>query len=149
MEDLRELYQEVILDHNNDPRNFRKIDFATHDAKGYNPLCGDEVHLYLVVKEGRIEDICFQGHGCAISKAAASLMTDALKSKTVEEAESLFHRFQEMVTQKPGMEINFEGLGKLAVFAGVREFPVRVKCATLVWHALEASLKKKDRATSE
>jgi nitrogen fixation NifU-like protein len=138
MSDLRELYQEVILDHHRRPRNFRKLDRANRIALGHNPLCGDKISLYLTVDDGTVTDIAFEGSGCAISTASASMMTESLKGKTVAEAEALFARFHELVTGKPGTGGAL--LGKLEVFAGVREFPVRVKCATLAWHTLMAAL---------
>ena len=144
MEDLNDLYQEVILDHNRKPRNFGKLPAANREASGENPLCGDRVKVYLTVDRDRIEDIAFEGAGCAISTASASLMTEALKGKSVEEARELFRGFREMVTQG-GPE---EGLGKLAVFSGVREFPMRVKCATLAWHTLEAAFEGQDGAVT-
>ena len=141
MDDLRELYQATILGHNKKPRNFRVMEDASHEADGHNPLCGDELTMYAKVNdEGGLEEISFQGSGCAISKASASLMTDHLKGKTLEEFQIEFDRFHELVTSSPGEEPNTEGLGKLAVFAGVREYPMRVKCATLAWHALRAAL---------
>lgn len=148
MDELRELYQEVILDHNNNPKNFRQIEHPTHSAEGYNPLCGDQINIFLTVNDDVIEDVSFSGSGCAISKASASLMTAVLKSKTIQEARELFEKFQHMITQKPGAEVNMEELDKLAVFAGVREFPVRVKCASLAWHTLLAALKNKDNVVS-
>jgi nitrogen fixation NifU-like protein len=141
MDDLRELYQATILDHNKKPRNFRVLEDATHEADGHNPLCGDQLTLYVRVgKEGRVDEVTFQGTGCAISKASASLMTQFVKGKTLEEVASDFERFRELVTTPPGTEAKTEGLGKLAVFSGVREYPVRVKCATLAWHALQSAL---------
>jgi nitrogen fixation NifU-like protein len=143
MNELRDLYQEVILDHNRRPRNFGPLPAANHQAEGYNPLCGDKVTVFLDVEDGRIRDLAFQGSGCAISTASASLMTEALKGRSVEEARELFHDFHEMVTTGAG-----EGspeLGKLAVFGGVREFPMRVKCATLAWHTLLAALEEEDK----
>jgi nitrogen fixation NifU-like protein len=140
MSDLRELYQEVILDHNRKPRNCRPMENPTGKAEGHNPLCGDNVTIYLDVQDGVIRDVSFEGSGCAISKSSASLMTSVLKGKTVEEAEALFQRFHELVTSDPTREPDVEGLGKLAVFAGVREYPVRVKCASLAWHTLHAAL---------
>jgi nitrogen fixation protein NifU and related proteins len=137
MSDLRELYQEVILDHNKRPRNFRMIESPTRVAKGHNPLCGDRLTLYLSIDGDRIADIAFEGSGCAISKASASLMTEAVKGKTVAEAEALFERFHDLVTSPPDEPVTTNGLGKLAVFAGVREFPVRVKCASLAWHTMK------------
>jgi nitrogen fixation NifU-like protein len=143
MPDLRELYQETILDHSKRPRNFREIPDATATAVGHNPLCGDRVTVYVRLEEGRIADIGFQGSGCAISKASASLMTDAVKGRTTEEAHTLFGRFHAMVTRPPGAATDAKGLGKLAVLAGVAEFPVRVKCASLSWHTLQAALERK------
>jgi nitrogen fixation protein NifU and related proteins len=140
MSDLRDLYQEVILDHNRHPRNFGPLPAANHRAEGNNPLCGDRVTVYLDVAGDRIRDLSFEGAGCAISTASASLMTEALKGRSVEEARQLFHGFHELVTQgKEG-----EDLGKLAVFTGVREYPMRVKCATLAWHTLLAALDAND-----
>jgi nitrogen fixation NifU-like protein len=133
--ELQDLYQEVILDHNRRPRNFRAIERG-QKAEGYNPLCGDRLTVYLRVENGRIEDASFQGSGCAISKASASLMTESVKGKTLEEAEALFERFRRMLTQEPD---GVDGLGKLSVLAGVRQFPIRVKCATLAWHALRSA----------
>jgi nitrogen fixation NifU-like protein len=140
MTDLSELYQEVILDHNNSPRNFREMDSATQIAEGYNPLCGDRVIVYLQLDNDAIRDISFQGSGCAISKASASMMTISLKGKTRTEAEDHFQRFHSMVTGAANRAIDPQALGKLAVFSGVREFPARVKCANLAWHALHAAL---------
>ena len=140
MTDLSELYQEVILDHNNSPRNFREIDGATQIAEGYNPLCGDRAVVYLQLDNDVIGDISFQGSGCAISKASASMMTVSLKGKTRTEAEDLFQRFHSMVTGAADRAIEPQALGKLAAFSGIREFPVRVKCANLAWHALHAAL---------
>ena len=142
-DELRDLYQEVILDHNRRPRNFGTLPDANRSAEGNNPLCGDRVAVYLRVEDGRLQDISFQGSGCAISTASASLMTDALRGKTVEEAHALFRGFHELVVR--GTDGNLEDLGKLAVFEGVREFPIRVKCATLAWHTLEAALAQKDQ----
>jgi nitrogen fixation NifU-like protein len=142
MSDLRELYQEVILDHNRKPRNFRVIDGADRKAEGFNPLCGDELHLFLKLDgDGVIEDISFTGSGCAISKASASLMTTSLRGKKKAEADRLFELFHVMVTGEPGRQADPSALGKLAVFSGVCEFPARVKCATLAWHTLRAALK--------
>ncbi|HLV81755.1 MAG TPA: SUF system NifU family Fe-S cluster assembly protein [Chthonomonadaceae bacterium] len=147
MSDLRELYQEVILDHNKQPRNFRKLENANREAEGHNPLCGDEVTIYLDVEDGIIQDISFQGKGCAISKASASMMTAALKGKTVSESEEIFARFHALVTGEDE-EPDIEELGKLAVFSGVREFPARVKCASLAWHTLRAALVQQDTPVS-
>ncbi len=141
MDDLRELYQDTILDHNRKPRNFRVLADASHEADGRNPLCGDELTLFARVNDaGCIEEVTFQGIGCAISKASASLMTEFLKGKTLGEVQHDFDRFHRLVTSLPSDAPNIDGLGKLAVFAGVREFPLRVKCATLAWHALRAAL---------
>jgi nitrogen fixation NifU-like protein len=138
MADLSDLYQEVILDHNRRPRNFRSIDDATRQQEGFNPLCGDRLMLYVKLEGGVISDVAFQGSGCAISKASASLMTDALKGKTSDEARALFERFHAMVTSPP--DAPTPELGKLAVLAGVREYPTRVKCASLAWHTLKAAV---------
>jgi nitrogen fixation NifU-like protein len=141
MSELRELYQQVILDHNRKPRNFRILPRASRTAEGYNPLCGDRIAVELDTEDdGVIRDIGFQGSGCAISKASASMMTGALKGKTVAEAEELFARFHALLTGGEPVEDPAPALGKLTVFAGVREFPSRVKCATLPWHAVHAAL---------
>jgi nitrogen fixation protein NifU and related proteins len=145
--DLSELYQEVILDHNRRPRNFRALAAASHTAEGYNPLCGDRLTLYLKVAGDTIEDVSFEGAGCAISKASASMMTDALKGRTVAEADALFVRFHRMVTTPPDQAI--EDMGKLSSLAGVREFPVRVKCASLAWHTYRAAIAQKPRVSTE
>ena len=144
MSDLRELYQQVILDHNNSPRNFKVLEDANHSSEGFNPLCGDHINIYMKMDGDRIADLSFQGSGCAISKASASLMTDALKGKTREEAEALFERFHDLVTADMDTTPDTSSVGKLAVFAGVREFPARIKCATLAWHTLNAALEGKD-----
>jgi len=145
MSDLQDLYQEVILDHNRRPRNFRALD-AGRKAEGYNPLCGDRLTVYLRVEDDVIKEATFQGSGCAISKASASLMTDIVKGKTVAEAEALFERFHRVVTASPDAPV--EDLGKLSVLAGVRQFPVRVKCATLAWYALRAAAEARDEVVS-
>jgi nitrogen fixation NifU-like protein len=137
MSDLRELYQEVILDHNKRPRNFGTLDEPSRTARGHNPLCGDRLTLQLAMDGDRIAQVAFEGSGCAISKASASLMTEAIKGHTVAEAEALFDRFHAMVTAPPDEPVSTEGLGKLAVFAGVREYPARVKCASLAWHTMK------------
>ena len=147
MADLRELYQDTILDHSKKPRNFREIPGATAKAVGHNPLCGDRVTVYLRLDAGNIADIAFIGQGCAISKASASLMTDAVKGKSKAEATRLFERFRKMVTGRPGDPID-ASLGKLVVLSGVCEFPVRVKCASLPWHTLEAALEAKQETVS-
>ena len=146
MADLRDLYQEVILEHSKAPRNYRELKPSDHKAEGYNPLCGDRFTVYLQMNGDAIQDIGFQGSGCAISKASASMMTQILKGKSRKEAEELFQRFHGVVTgQNEGEQAQ---LGKLAVFAGVSEFPTRVKCATLAWHTLQAALEGKQEAVS-
>ena len=147
MSDLSDLYQEVILDHNRRPRNFRRMDGASHSAEGYNPLCGDRVTVFLRIADDRIADITFDGSGCAISKASASLMTDQLKGSTVTEARTLFDRFHRMVTTPPNQEV--EELGKLSALAGVREFPIRVKCASLAWHTMRAAMDREEKTSTE
>ncbi len=138
MSDLRELYQTTILDHNRKPRNFRVPEDANRDAEGFNPLCGDKVHVYLRIEDGVVTDVGFQGSGCAISTASASLMTQAVKGHPVEEVLELFESFHELVAGKSERDIS--QVGKLAVFAGVRDYPMRVKCATLAWHTLRSAL---------
>jgi nitrogen fixation protein NifU and related proteins len=145
--ELLDLYQEVILDHNRRPRNFHALADASHSAEGYNPLCGDRLTLYLKVADGLVDDVSFEGAGCAISKASASLMTDAVKGKTVAEVQALFDRFHRMVTTPPEQPV--EDLGKLSALAGVREFPVRVKCASLAWHTLKAAFGNEHRTSTE
>jgi nitrogen fixation NifU-like protein len=140
MSELRELYQQVILDHNRKPRNFRPLESANRIAEGYNPLCGDRITVYLNLEDGVIKDATFQGTGCAISRAAASMMTGSVVGKSAGEAEVLFHRVRAMLTAESNGDTAARDLGKLAVFAGVREFPSRVKCATLAWHTLQAAL---------
>jgi nitrogen fixation NifU-like protein len=142
--DLRELYQEVILDHGKNPRNHRFPDPYNREGRGYNPLCGDKITLRLQLDGDTITDIGFIGQGCAISQASCSTMTQALKGKTVEEAEALFGKFHAMVAGDEGSDTNLDALGKLAVFAGVREFPMRVKCATLGWHTLNQALRNEE-----
>ncbi|MCA1579697.1 MAG: SUF system NifU family Fe-S cluster assembly protein [Acidobacteria bacterium] len=149
MSELSELYQQVILDHNKKPRNFRKLESANHFAEGYNPLCGDHLTVYLDLEEGAVKEIAFEGSGCAISKAAASMMTQAVKGKSREQAEELFTEFHSMVTGELDEETQENSLGNLKIFAGVREFPVRVKCATLPWHTLQAALNNEERASTE
>ena len=140
MTDLRELYQEVILDHTRKPRNFGVLEGASSEAQGFNPLCGDSVTVYLTTDGGVVRDVRFQGQGCAISTASASLMTEAIKGKPVEEVQELFERFHSVVTGPPGEPVDLEAIGKLAVLAGVREFPMRVKCASLAWHTMKSAL---------
>lgn len=144
MSELRELYQEVILDHYKQPRNFGVLETANRHADGHNPLCGDNVSIFVDVEDGVIKDISFQGSGCAISQASASLMTSALKGKTIDEAQDVFERFHELVTSDNDDEVDEDSLGKLAVFSGVREFPARVKCASLAWHTVHAALHSSD-----
>ena len=144
MSELRELYQEVILEHSRRPRNFHALEAANHKAEGYNPLCGDHYTVYVDVQDGAILDIAFQGAGCAISKASASMMTQSLKGKSAGEAEELFTKFHDLVTGRG----NGDEIGKLAAFSGVSEFPLRVKCATLAWHALRAALRGEREAVS-
>jgi nitrogen fixation NifU-like protein len=140
--ELSDLYQEVVVDHGKRPRNFHKLEGATHQAEGLNPLCGDHLTLYIKLDGDVIREVSFEGSGCAISKASASVMTGILKGKTKAEAEVLFDRFHAMVTQGPGGgELDLEALGKLAVFSGVWEFPTRVKCASLAWHTLHSALR--------
>lgn len=143
--ELRDLYQEVILEHSKKPRNYGLLESANHKAEGYNPLCGDHYTIFVNVKDGAISEIAFQGSGCAISKASASMMTQTLKGKSTQEAEALFTRFHDLVT---GHGHEGDALGKLAVFSGVSEFPLRVKCATLAWHAMRAALRGEEQAVS-
>lgn len=147
MMDLNDLYREVIVDHNRSPRNFRKIAGATSTADGYNPLCGDKLTLYMKLEDGVIRDVAFEGSGCAISTASASLMTESLKGRSLAEAETLFAKFHDLITAD-GDE-NDPALGKLAVLAGVRQYPARIKCATLCWHAAHAALHGEKTATTE
>jgi nitrogen fixation NifU-like protein len=146
MSSLSNLYQEVILDHTKKPRNFRVMKEANHKADGYNPLCGDKVTVYLKIEDGKISDISFQGSGCAISTASASILTETLKGKTEAEAEALFESFHDLVTKGEASGGSGPDLGKLEVFSGVSEFPARVKCATLSWHTLRAALAESNAA---
>jgi nitrogen fixation NifU-like protein len=148
MSDLRDLYQEVILEHSKSPRNYRKLEVANCTAEGYNPLCGDHFTLYVDVEGDSIRDIGFQGSGCAISKASASMMTQSVKGRSKAEAQDLFRKFHDLVTNQPAGNGDKEKLGKLTVFSGVSEFPVRVKCATLAWHTLQAALEGKQQPVS-
>ena len=145
--ELRDLYQEIILDHNRAPRNFRSIPGADRRVEAFNPLCGDHYTIYLRLRDGVIEDVAFEGAGCAISKASASMMTDAIKGRTVAEADALFERFHRMVTTPPDRPV--EDMGKLSSLAGVREFPVRVKCASLAWHTLRAAMAQTPKVSTE
>lgn len=144
MDELRDLYQTMILDHNKNPRNFGRLEAATHQADGHNPLCGDELTVFLEVDGDRIVGISFEGSGCAISTASASLMTEFAKGKTRDEFEQGFEHFHQLVTAAPDEDVEAPDLGKLAVFSGVREFPVRVKCATLAWHTLHSALEGRE-----
>jgi nitrogen fixation protein NifU and related proteins len=149
MPDLKGLYQEVILDHSKKPRNYRLLEGADHHAEGYNPLCGDRVTIYVKLENGRINDLSFQGSGCAISTSSASLLTETLKGKTLDEADALFEKFHALVTgEANGNLAENASLGKLAVFSGVAEFPVRVKCATLAWHTLRSALKGEEKTVT-
>jgi len=149
MSELSELYQQVILDHNKKPRNFRKPEAANHSAEGYNPLCGDQLTVYMNLDGDQVTDVGFEGSGCAISKASASMMTQAVKGKSKKQAETLFKEFHSMVTGELDEETEENHLGNLKIFAGVREFPVRVKCATLPWHTMHAALNKQDQTSTE
>lgn len=141
MSDLMDLYQELILDHNKKPRNFGALESASHHADGDNPLCGDEIHLELSLKDDRVEDVAFQGAGCAISTASASLMTDAIRGKTLQEIHALSAAVRKMLKgEEPENAANLPDLGKLEALSGIRAYPMRVKCATLAWHTLEAAL---------
>ena len=149
MSELSELYQQVILDHNKKPRNFRRLADATQTAEGFNPLCGDQLTVDLRVEDDRIEEAAFEGSGCAISKASASMMTQAVKGRSREEAEKLFGEFHRMVTGELDEEREENSLGRLKIFAGVREYPARVKCASLPWHTLHAALAGDVAVTTE
>lgn len=149
MNDLRDLYQEIILDHYKKPRNFREMPDADRHVDGYNPLCGDRLTLFLRMEGDRVADVSFKGTGCAISTASASIMTEALKGKSRTEAEALFRTFHDLVTGQTEGEADLDELGSMAVLAGVREFPARVKCATLAWHTLHAALEESDLDRAE
>jgi nitrogen fixation protein NifU and related proteins len=149
MSELNDLYQEVILEHNKNPRNFREIENADKTADGNNPLCGDALRVYVAMENDKVADVAFKGSGCAISKASASMMTQAVKGKTREEAEVLFGEFQKMVTGELNIETEENHLGKLRIFAGVLEFPARVKCASLSWHTLHAALNEEEVVSTE
>ncbi len=146
MFDLKDLYQEVIVDHNRSPRNFGKLDNAKQTLEGFNPLCGDRLTLYLDINDDKIENISFDGSGCAISVASASLMTDLMKGKSVEEAQEIFETFHDMLTTDK--EVNSDEMGKLVALAGVRDYPARVKCATLCWHTLNSALEGNEAPVS-
>ena len=150
MDDIKELYQQIILDHNKNPKNYGKLESYNRTSEGYNPLCGDRLNIYLQIEDDKIKDIHFVAAGCAISKASASVMTTELKGKTIEQAKELFKKFQELLTSEEKIVPDFEEYGKMAVFAGVREFPTRVKCAILGWHTVLAALEdKKEPVTTE
>ena len=149
MSELNDLYQEVILDHNKNPRNFREIENADKSADGNNPLCGDALRVYLTMEDDRVKDVAFKGSGCAISKASASMMTQAVKGKTKAEADVMFAEFRQMVMGEMDTEQEENSLGKLKIFAGVREFPARVKCASLSWHTVHAALAGEETASTE
>ena len=150
MADLRELYQEMILDHTKKPRNFGRLDGEVHSAEGYNPLCGDAVTVYLQIDGDLVCDVRFEGSGCAISTASASLMTEAIKGKPAQQVIELFDRFHDTVTAPPDRDVDLDALGKLAVLAGVREFPMRVKCASLAWHTMRSALEgESEQVTTE
>lgn len=147
MSELSDLYQEVILDHNKNPRNYGELNPCTHFSEGYNPLCGDHINIYAILEGDLIKDIHFSGKGCAISKSSASIMTSLLKGKTRAEAEDLFEKFHKLVTADMA-EKEIEELGKLAVFAGVKEFPSRIKCASLAWHTMKAAIEETNKTIS-
>lgn len=146
--DLSDLYQEILLEHNRRPRNFRALDDATHQADGFNPLCGDQISLQLKVGPERVDDVGFQGHGCAISRASASLLTQAIKGATSEEAMAMFDEFHRMLTE-PDAELDVDLLGDLEMLAGVIAYPTRIKCAILAWHTLKAAMEGESVATTE
>ncbi len=148
MNEISDLYQQVILDHNKQPCNFHQVEGSNRKAEGYNPLCGDRLTLYAKIEDGVVRDVGFVGSGCAISKASASMMTEAIKGKPLAEVEKIFKAFHGLVTEEDREGRDEAGLGKLVVFSGVREFPVRVKCATLAWHTLRAALEDKDGTTT-
>ena len=149
MSELSELYQQVILDHNKKPRNFHVLEGANRVSEGFNPLCGDQLTVYMHMDEGVVSDLSFVGTGCAISKAAASMMTQAVKGKTRDEAQTLFHEFHRMVTGELDEESEPNHLGRLTIFAGVRDYPARVKCASLAWHTMHAALEGEYTVTTE
>ena len=149
MAGLSDLYQEILLEHNSKPRNFRKLEEANQTSEGYNPLCGDQITLYLKVIDGVIDDVGFQGTGCAISRASASMMTQSIKGQSVEKAQEIFDAFHHMITQ-PGAELDYDALGDLETLSGINEFPTRIKCAVLAWHTMKAALTGEgDQVTTE
>ena len=149
MSELSELYQQVILDHNKRPRNFHKLEAANRNAEGYNPLCGDQLKVYMQLEDDVVKDVSFEGSGCAISKAAASMMTQSVKGKTRVEAEILFDEFHRMVMGELDEERTPHHLGRLTIFAGVRDYPARVKCASLSWHTMRAALNNEEVVSTE
>ncbi len=149
MSELSELYQAVILDHNKKPRNCHKLENANRHAEGFNPLCGDQLNVYLQLEDDQVKEVSFEGSGCAISKASASMMTQAVKGKSKEDAETLFNEFHRMAMGELDVETEPNHLGKLTIFAGVRDFPARVKCATLSWHTMHAALNEQQKASTE
>jgi nitrogen fixation protein NifU and related proteins len=144
MDDIKELYQQIILDHNKNPKNYGELENYNRTSEGYNPLCGDRLNIYLQIEDDRIKDIHFVASGCAISKASASVMTTELKGKTIEQAKEMFRKFQKLLTSEDKIVPDFDEYGKMAVFAGVREFPTRVKCAILGWHTVLAAIEDKN-----
>ncbi len=149
MSELSELYQQVILDHNKKPRNFRRMETANRKAEGYNPLCGDQLTVYMELDGDTVRDVSFEGSGCAISKASASMMTQSVKGKTRAEAEEIFNEFHRMVTGELDEQTTPNQLGRLTIFSGVRDFPARVKCATLSWHTMHAALRGEEIVSTE
>jgi nitrogen fixation NifU-like protein len=149
MSELSELYQQVILDHNKKPRNFHKLETANRSAEGYNPLCGDQLTVYMQLEDEMVKDVSFVGQGCAISKAAASMMTQSVKGKSKQEAELLFDEFHRMVTGELDEEATPHHLGRLTIFSGVRDYPARVKCASLSWHTMRAALHGQEMVSTE
>ena len=147
MSDLSDLYQDILLDHNSKPRNFRKVEDANRSADGYNPLCGDQITLYLKIDDDLITDVGFQGHGCAISKASASMLTQSIKGRTVDKAKEIFHEFHKMLTDT-GADLDYDLLDDLETLSGVSEYPVRIKCAVLCWHTLQAALSGEESAVT-
>ncbi len=148
MSGLSELYQEILLEHNSKPRNFRKVEEANQTSEGFNPLCGDQITLYLKVVDGLIDDVGFQGTGCAISRASASMMTQSIKGQSVEKAQEIFDAFHHMILE-PGGELDYDTLGDLETLSGINEFPTRIKCAVLAWHTMTAALSGDSEVTTE
>lgn len=147
MSELSDLYQEILLEHNSKPRNFRKVDEPSRTAEGFNPLCGDQITLYLKLADGVIDDVGFQGTGCAISRASASMMTQSIKGKSLAEADEIFEAFHQMITE-PDAGIDYEALGDLETLAGVNKYPARIKCAILAWHTMRSALADDDALVS-